>query len=299
MKRKDIIISFVVSIAATAIYDAARKLMPVNKNQYCNILFFAVILLTCMYGMSRFSLHRFKVIMEKINIHGKEYYDIFEDINYYQVHKPRNKMKIDKLEWKLNFTPSAEYDMYLDMSAEWVIFFTANQERIRKINVGIRGGDRVSEESMNIRAYQNGVGANCQFEREQDDCIYLNVNLNTDVVKKDNSILALKYQWEKFMLIDRKDDYVYLFPQSLATDMTQFELVTEHPYECTVTVVILKYKWSGEYDKVEVDKTNAPNLKVEISNEENGKKHKIIVNEIKMKNIYIIIFNKSSKQAVK
>ncbi len=232
--------------------------------------------------------------MEKITIHGKEYYDIFEEIIYFQVHKPRNRMMIDKLKWHYKFEYNMEHDIYLDLSAQWEIFFTADQERIRGINVGIRGGDRVSEDSMGIKVRQEDAKASYQFKREQDDCTYLNVNLNTDVVKNHNSKLTLEYKWERFILIDRKDDYIYLFPKSHATDMKQFELITEHPYGCRAMVVVLRHKWSGEYDKVEVNGTNDPKLKVEISTEENSKKHRIIINEIDVKNVYLIIFDKIS-----
>lgn len=293
MKKKDIIISFAVSIVATVAYDAAKKLMPVDKTQFCDIWFFVMILFACMCGKTWFDLHRFKAIMNKITIRGKEYYDIFEEVVYFQVHKSRNRMMIDKLKWDFKFEHNAEHETYMDLSAKWEIFFTANQKCIRGINVGIRGGDLVSEESMRIKVRQEDVEASYQFMREQDDCTYLNVNLNTDVVKKHSGKIVLGYQWEKFIITDRKDDYIYLFPQSLTTGMKQFELVTEHPYECRATVVVLRHKWNGGYDKVEVSETNGPDLRIEIPDEENGKRHRIMINEIDVKNVYLIIFDKN------
>lgn len=39
MKKKDIIISFAVSIVATAVYDVIRKLVSIDKTQFCDIYF--------------------------------------------------------------------------------------------------------------------------------------------------------------------------------------------------------------------------------------------------------------------
>lgn len=295
MKKRDIIISFAVSLAATAAFETARKFLFVQKQQLCNICFFCMMLFACMCGKAWFDLHRLKAIMDKITIRGKEYYDIFEDVVYFQVHKPRNKMMIDKLKWEFDFKPNAQCNTYLDLSAKWEISFTANQKRIREINVGIRGGDHVTEEEMKIKVYQGiktKVRANYQFKREQDDCTYLNVNLNSDIVKKQKDMVTLEYQWKRFIITDLRDDYLYLFPQSLTTDIRRFELITEHPYECKAIVVVLRHKWSGEYDKIEVNETNTLDLNIEIQEDENFRRHKIMINEIDVKNVYLIIFEK-------
>lgn len=288
----DSIIGSAVSYLLTRAYDAASKFLVVQKQQLCNVWFFAMVFLAYICVKNWFDLHRFKAIMSKVTIRGKEYYDIFEDVVYSQVHKPRNRIMIDRLKWNFDFRFNTQYDTYLDLLAKWEISFTANQKRIREINIGIRGGDHVTEESMKIKAFQKNVEASYQFKREQDDCTYLNVNLNTDVMKKHSDKITLEYQWEKFIITDRKDDYIYLFPQALTTDMRCFELTTKHPYECKAIVVILKHKWSGEYDKVEVNEVNAPDLKIEISEEDDSGSHTIIFNDIDMKNVYLIIFEK-------
>lgn len=65
MKKKDIIISFAVSIVATAVYDVIRKLVSIDKTQFCDIYFFGMILFACICGRTWFELHKFKAIMEK------------------------------------------------------------------------------------------------------------------------------------------------------------------------------------------------------------------------------------------
>lgn len=288
----DSILGSAISYLLTCVYDIAKKFLITQKQLLCNVWFFVMVFLAYMCSKNWFDLHRFKAIMNKITIRGKEYYDIFEDVVYFQVHKPRNRFMIDTLIWNFDFKINDKCDTYLDLSAKWEISFTANQKQIRDINVGIRGGDHVTEESMKIKAFQNNAAASCQFTREQDDCTYLNVNLNTYIAKKHSDVIQLEYQWEKFIITDRKDDYIYLFPQSLTTDMKNFELITNHPYECKAIVVVLKYKWSGGYDKVEVTGMRDPDLKIKISEEDNSRRHKITIDDVDIKNVYLIIFEK-------
>ena len=146
---------------------------------------------------------------------------------------------------------------------------------------------------MNIETYQGSEKAGYMFQREQNDCTFLNINLNSNVVKNSSDKIALKYKWERFMITVRKDDYIYLFPYAIAIGMKQFELVTTHPYECKATVVVLRHKWSGEYDKIEISSTNSIEMKIEISEEECAKKHKIVINEIDVRNVYLVIFEKT------
>ena len=63
MKKKDIIISFAVSIVATAVYDVIRKLVSIDKTQFCDIYFFGMILFACICGRTWFELHKFKAII--------------------------------------------------------------------------------------------------------------------------------------------------------------------------------------------------------------------------------------------
>lgn len=294
MNTKDISISFIISLAAAGSYEVLKSTIGFMQgwqiNRYCIFIIFMLLGICLSLG---FNLHRYKAIMNKINIRGKEYYDIFEDIVYYQIRKPRNIVQIDKLRWVFNFTPSRKSNVFLDLHAEWEMFFTASKERIQEIKIGILGGDFVNEQNMNIEAYQGDGRANYLFQREQDDCTFLNVILNTNVVKKGRDKISLKYNWEQFMITDRKDDYIYLFPYAIAPSMKQFELVTTHPYECKATVVVLKHKWTGEYDKIEIDSTNSIRMNVEIQSErEYDKNHRIAINEIDVKDVYLVVFEK-------
>ena len=74
--------------------------------------------------------------------------------------------------------------------------------------------------------------------------------------------------------------------------MKQFELVTTHPYKCKATVVVLRHKWSCEYDKIEINSTNKIKMKIEIS-EEYAEKHRIVINEIDVRSVYLVIFEKT------
>ncbi|MBD5450891.1 MAG: hypothetical protein HDR28_12275 [Lachnospiraceae bacterium] len=294
MNKKDMGISFIISLAAAGGYEALKS--TIGSIQGWRINGFCIFIIVMLLGICLslwFNLRRYKAIMNKINIRGKEYYDIFEDIVYYQIRKPRNIMQIDKLRWVFNFTPSTKSNVFLDLHAEWEMFFTASKERIQKIKIGIHGGDFVSEQSMNIEACQGNGKAGWEFQREQDDCTFLNVILNTNVVKKGRDKITLKYNWEQFMITDRKDDYIYLFPYAIAPSMRQFELATTHPYECKATVVVLKHKWTGEYDKIEIDSTNSIRMNIEIQSEhEYDKKHRIVINEIEVKDVYLVVFEK-------
>ena len=194
--------------------------------------------------------------------------------------------------WDFNFTPNQQNDIFLDLHAKWEILFTASRQQINRVKIGIHGGDFVTEESMNIETYQGSEKAGYMFQREQNDCTFLNINLNSNVVKNNSDKITLKYKWEQFMITIQKDDYIYLFPYATAIDMKQFELVTTHPYGCKAAVIVLQHKWSGKYDKIEISSTNNIEMKVEISEEECAKKHRIVINEIDVRNVYLVIFEK-------
>ncbi len=291
MNKKDMIISFIISLAAAVVFEILKSIIGIMQSWKLNGLnIFITIMLLCTCFNFGVALHKYKAIMNKINIRGKEYYDIFEDIVYYQIRKPRNIMQIDKLKWDFNFTPNPQSNVFLDLHAEWEILFTASRKRINKVKIGIHGGELVTEESMNIEVYQGNEKAGYMFQREQNDCTFLNINLNSDVVKNSSDKITLKYNWEQFMITVQKDDYIYLFPYAIAIGMRQFELVTTHPYECKAIVVVLRHKWSGEYDKIEINSTNSIEMKIEISNEDYTMKHRIVFNEIDVRNVYLVIF---------
>ena len=293
MDKKDVIINFIISLSAAIAFEVLKRIIESMQGWPFNgliIFIISMLFFTCLKLW--FVLNKYKAIMNKINIHGNEYYDIFEDIVYYQIHKPRNIMQINKLKWDFNFTYNPEDNAFLDLHAEWEILFTATKKRINTVKIGIHGGERVSEESMNIKTYQGNENANYMFQREQNDCTFLNINLNSDVVKNSTGKITLKYNWKQFMINIQKDDYIYLFPYAVAISVKQFELITTHPYECKATVVVLQHKWSGEYDKIEISDTNNIKMKIEISQNEYSKKHRIVFNEIDVRNVYLVIFEK-------
>ena len=216
MNKKDVIISFTISLAAAFVFEILKSIIGIMQSlQFNGLIIFIIIMMFCTDFNFGFDLHKYKAIMNKINIRGKEYYDIFEDIVYYQIRKPRNIMEMNKLKWDFNFTPNQQSDVFLDLHAKWEILFTACRERINKVKIGIHDGDLVTEESMNIETYQGSEKAGYMFQREQDNCTFLNINLNSDVMKNSSDQIILKYKWEQFMITVRKDDYIYLFHMQL------------------------------------------------------------------------------------
>lgn len=298
MRKKDIIISFIISLAASVCFGFMQSTIEELQGlQFNGCYVFMIIILICICIFLGIELYGYKAIVSKINIRGKEYYDLFEEIIYYKDHKSRNMMEIDTLKWDYIFTPNSQRDAFLDLHAKWEIVFTASQKRIKEVNIGVHGGDIVSEESMNIKAYQEKSHVNYNFLREQDDCTFLNICLNSDVGKGKRDKITLEYDWEKFVITDRKDDYIYLFPYAIASTMKHFELVTKHPYKCKATVFVLNYRWGVGYERIEVNDANNIKLNIEISEEEFAEEHKIRIGETKVKNVYLVIFDKELKTA--
>lgn len=295
MDKRDIFLSFGISLAASVCFELAKNTINTMKDLSINGGFiFIIVLLICICIILSLKLYRHKLIINKININGKEYYDIFEDIVYYQNHKFRNNIEIDELTWYFDFTINLQNSVYLDLHAKWVICFTAKWKQIKHIKLGIHGGDKVSEESMNIKLNQGEERAVLKplFQREQDDCTFLQVDLNTYVEKRNSSKISLEYDWEKFIVVDRKDDYLYLFPYAHARGMKRFEMKITHPYKCLATIFVLQYKWGGAYNRIEVTTDNSVNLKIDIPKREYVKEHHIMFKEVDVRNVYLVVFEK-------
>lgn len=293
IRIKDVIINFIISMAAGASWDfVSKKYTNLQKLQinFFHIFIFSVLL--CMCIILFLKLHGYKAITKKVNIGGKEYYDIFEDVIFYQDHKPRNNMVIDNLKWDFTFDYNQNCNIFLDLDAQWEIQFTASRERISEINIGLHGGDSMDTKNMNIEVKQGTSEPRFRFLEEQDDCNFLDVCLSSHVEKGKSDRISLKYNWEKFVIMDRKDDYIYLFPYAVAVGIKRFELVARHPYECKATVTVLKYKWGVEYSQTEITEENCSSMKIEIPEKKYGKEHKIVINDINAKNVYLIVFEK-------
>lgn len=302
MNIRDIFISFGISLTASFCFELAKSTFGVLKDLPINgIIIFIIILLCCVCIILWLKLNGYKSIMNKINIKGKEYYDIFEDIIYFQSHKSRNNMMmIDELKWDIDFTTNQQNSIFLDLHAKWTISFTAKWKQIRKVSLGIHGGGVINEESLHIQLNQDEEheipNLSPSLEKEQDDCYFLNVDLNTYIEKNNSSKIFLKYDWEKFVITDRKDDYLYLFPYTHARDMKRFEMNITHPYECLATMFVLQYKQGGTYSKIEVTVNNSTNLKIDVPEKKYRKEHHIVVKEVDVRSVYLVIFEKETSE---
>lgn len=297
MNKRDIFLSFAISLLASVCFELTKSTMNTMKDLSINGgVVFIIILLICICIILSVKLYRYKLIINKIKINGKEYYDIFEDILYYQNNKSRNNIEIDELVWKFDFTRNRQNSMYLDLHAKWVICFTAKWRKVKQIKLGIHGGGMVSEESMKVKMNQgeerNTSNLISAFQREQNDCTFLQTDLSTYVEKGNSSKIFLKYDWEKFIVVDRKDDYLYLFPYAHACGMKRFEMKITHPYKCLATIFVLQYKWGGAYNRIEVTTGNSVNLKIDIPKREYAEKHHIIFKEVDARSVYLVIFEK-------
>lgn len=85
MRTKDIVINFCISVAAAICFEVMKYTVDVLKGLPINSFYIFIIMMlvsTCIVLWS--NLHGYKVITNKINIGGKEYYDIFEDIRLFR-----------------------------------------------------------------------------------------------------------------------------------------------------------------------------------------------------------------------
>lgn len=293
MDKRQILLSIITSMAATAIYEWIKKSFAIVTSLPLDGLWFfiavAFLVLSIFWGLK---LHQYKTITKKIKILGKDYYDIFEEIVYFQSMKSRNAIDIDKLKWNFDFTYNQQCSVFLDMHAKWDVQFTAREKQIKNVFIGIHGGGKAETGKMNIKADQNGSSLTVQSDETQDDCCSLKCNLNTSVMKNQSDKISLEYDWEKFTIDDRKDDYLYLFPFSHAKKINYFDLMTTHPYICSAKVFILKYRFGGEYKQIEVNSENCASLKIEFEKPERGTDHHITFSDINPRDIILIIFEK-------
>lgn len=254
--------------------------------------FVIILILLIVIAYLIFKQFQFRNISKKKNILGKEYYDIFEDVIYYQHNPTRNRIQMDTLKWDFKFTYNQNIPIFLDLKANWEIDFTANRHEINQIVLGISGGCFWENPNPAVTAYQGDSKLNPTAQKTQNDCASMHFPLNTVVQRKEKGKLKIEYHSEKFIIDDYDDDYIYLFPYSQAENVKYFEVKTEHPYECQIKPFMLKYEnKTKRYKQIEVtkDKENIYKMHIEAPK---GKEHLIKIHDMQPRDVLVLVFQK-------
>lgn len=240
---------------------------------------------------------RSKNLLQHINILGKEYYDIFEDVIFYRRGSIRNKLHIENLKWEFIYQYNQNSNTFLDLNAHWVVDFKGKRP-VKEIRLGLKGGILWKDDYVQLlTASQNGTRIFPRFEAIQDDYGTVILPLSSHIAANASGSIDVKYQSKRFIDIDSNsnDDYVYLFPRSQALSVDSLYLEVEHPYECTTRIFYLKQNWlTHTYHQEEL--RESPELKKKYSWYCNpltpSSKQTIHIYGIRPHDIVIIIFEK-------
>lgn len=182
-------------------------------------LFHLLSILLFLYIFLLFKLIQMKTLIKKVHIGRKAYYDVMSDMLYYNVNAPRNKFDICDLEWDFELNYNRESKHFLDLHAKWSLTFMASQfSPVKSVNIGIQGGPEEKLSRMHFEAYQDTqkLMASCINYKTFCDIPLLCLDLGSDVPRGKTGRVTVIYSWEKFVVQDRDDDYIYLLPKAHA-----------------------------------------------------------------------------------
>lgn len=235
-------------------------------------------------------------LRKKLYIDGKTYYDIILDIFLFSRHKPRNNFTINSLEWDFvcDYHPATRD--FLDIEENWTINFSPGRfQTVSDLKLGIQCGNFNDLQQNTIKASQNGVALNRPeiIGINGGDCESICFSLDSDVEHNESGQVEISFNWKKFIIVDRKDDYFYFLPRSLANEVKLFRLKVKHPYDCEPLVYLLKRNWFGNYKKIRITQENVAKYKSTFV-EQDPRSFEFTVQDLKAKNVILIIFNKSA-----
>lgn len=254
-----------------------------------------LILLFCiLYIRAEVALKNQDGLREKLYIHGKTYYDIILDIFMFSRNKPRNDVTINKLEWDFNCTYHPENRDFLDIEEKWTINFSPDRfHTANNFKLGIQCGNFSDLQQESITASQNNVllGQDGIIDIHNRDCESLNFPLNSEVSFGKSSEVKISFVWKKFIIVDRKDDYFYFLPRTLANEVKLFSLKVEHPYDCVPSVYLLKRNWFGGYKRIRITKEDATTYKCSFE-EQPSMNFEFMIQDLEPRDVVLIIFDK-------
>ena len=234
-------------------------------------------------------------LREKLYIDGKSYYDIMLDIFYFSKNRALNKCKIDLLEWDFICTYYPENHDFLDIKEKWTMCFSAKSCTVNTLKLGIYGGypDDLQKEPATVN--QDGIPLNLPkpWGLTGKDCESIDFPLASDVKRGESSKLTVSFVWQKFIVVNRKDDYFYFLPKSLANEVDEFHFKVKHPYNCEPVVYLLKRTWTSNYIKAQITDKNESKYKASFKKQD-PMEFEFSIKGLGALDVILIIFNRSN-----
>lgn len=239
-------------------------------------------------------LHQQKGLRKKLCIDGKPYYDIMLDLLYLSQHKAKNSCKVDTLEWDFVCDYHPGNPDFLDIKEKWTIHFSANIYTVSALKFGIHGGSPDDLEKESVEAYQDGSPLNLPrpLAITGIDCEAIEFPLISDVERRDSSKLTVSFLWKKFIVVDRKDDYFYFIPKSLANKVDEFHFKVKHPYNCEPAIYLFKRSQISNYIKRHITEENESQYKVSIIKQD-PMEFEFTIRGLNALDVVLIIFSKT------
>ena len=252
----------------------------------------SILLFLCIFLL--YKLIQMKTLIKKVHIGRKAYYDVMSDMLYYNINAPRNKFEICDLEWdfELNYNQESEY--FLDLHAKWCLTFTAPRfSSVKSVNIGIQGGPEEKLSRMHFEAYQETQKLMTSYINYKTFCDIplLCLDLESDVQRGKAGRVTVMYSWEKFVVTDRDDDYIYLLPKAHAKRIKNFTLNIKHPYPCIVAIYILRCDLFSGYQRNLIDHESEVQYNAKIENI-SSTELKFTIQEPRSSDVILIIFGK-------
>ena len=252
-------------------------------------------LLAILLVRARAALKHQNGLREKLCIEGKPYHDIILDLLYFFRNKPLNKCRIDALEWDFICTFHPENQDFLDIKEQWTIHFSAKTCAVSTLKFGIHGGNPNDLRQETVTADQDGSPLNLPkpLVITGKDCESIDFPLNSDVKRGESSKVTVSFVWQKFIIVNRKDDYFYFLPKSLANEVDEFHFKVKHPYNCEPVVYLLKRTWTSNYIKSQITDKNESKYKSS-SKKQGPMEFEFIIKGLGALDVILIIFNRSN-----
>lgn len=232
-------------------------------------------------------------LRKKLYIDGRSYYDIMLDLLYFSRNRSPNKCTIDTLGWDFTCTYHPETQDFLDIKEKWTIHFSAKSCTVDTLKLGIYGGNPDDLQKEAATADQEGIPLNLPepWGLTGKDCESIVFPLASDVKRGESSKVTVSFVWQKFIVVDRKDDYFYFLPKALANKVGEFYFKVKHPYNCEPVVYLLKRNLFSNYIKTQLTQENESKCRASFKKQE-PMELEFTIKGLGAMDVILIIFNR-------
>jgi hypothetical protein len=199
------------------------------------------------------------------------------------------------LEWDFTCTYHPESQDFLDIDEKWRIQFSAKNHIVSFLKFGIHGGNPDDLKKEAVTAEQDGCALNLPkpLVKTGKECEAVKFPLASDVKRGESSEIVISFVWEKFIVVDRKDDYIYFLPKALSSKVDEFHFKMKHPYNCEPYIYLLKHSWLFNYTKIQITQSNRSNYKISFI-KQGANEFEFTIRGLSAMDVILIIFDKTN-----